>query len=150
MTHLAGKLPEKRENNSWPITKRTIAQDDQAGCLVLEPPWGCKFLVAKSNLRKWFRPYITRIGTCRSVLTSLTETAFPKWELTILPREIEGCWALITLCLESIVGRIGWSTLCLLKGSLLKPGTPPWCFKKEGNKHGHTRGCIVDLPESGS
>ncbi|KAK8535511.1 hypothetical protein V6N13_081683 [Hibiscus sabdariffa] len=150
MTHLAGKLREKRENNSWSITKGTIDQDVQAGCLTPELPWGYKFSVENSNHSKWCIPYITRTGTCRSALTNLTEIAFLKWELTILPREIEGCWALITLCFEPIVERIGCSTLCLPKGSLLDPGAPPWGLKKEGDKGGHTRGCIVGLPESGS
>ncbi|KAK8670299.1 hypothetical protein V6N13_105057 [Hibiscus sabdariffa] len=36
------------------------------------------------------------------------------------------------------------------KRLLARARRTPWGFKKEGDKHGHTRGCIVDLPESGS
>ncbi|KAK8504039.1 hypothetical protein V6N12_033256 [Hibiscus sabdariffa] len=46
---------------------------------------------------------LSRTGLCGSAPTRLTGTVFPKPELDVLPRKMVGCWALIVLCVLSLM-----------------------------------------------
>ncbi|KAK8713714.1 hypothetical protein V6N13_148925 [Hibiscus sabdariffa] len=55
---------------------------------------------------------LSRTSLCRSAPTRLTWTDFPKPDLNVLPRKMDGCWALIELCALSLMTRPGLSRLC--------------------------------------
>ncbi|KAK8572608.1 hypothetical protein V6N12_028659 [Hibiscus sabdariffa] len=75
------------------------------------PPYGIYKDGGRHSNNRGCSMDLSRTGLCGSALTRLTETVFPKLELDVLPRKIDGCWALIVLCVLSLMTKPGRSRL---------------------------------------
>ncbi|KAK8683779.1 hypothetical protein V6N13_039828 [Hibiscus sabdariffa] len=91
----------------------------QGSCLLIgpifesaAPPCGIYKNGARHSNIRGCNMDLSRTGLCRSAPTRLTWTDLPKPYFNVLPRKMDGCWALIELCVLSLMTRPGLCRLC--------------------------------------